>query len=227
MKIFLFSLLLFLILSPSLVAQQKSAGDFQTDALRTGANEYQVWTGYSPDSLTWIGKTEERRLFMAGFGWRRVIVASDSVAWKFTVDAVPIALVSQPTVNGSEVVHDPKNGALPACTTCAVTIGRRSTFGLGFAPVGFEFNFRRRHRFQPIAGINGGLLRFTRDVPVPHSNNFDFTFSFMGGVQMFTSDSRSLTVGYRYHHISNADTGDPFNPGIDSNFMFLGYSFHR
>jgi hypothetical protein len=227
MKILLFPLLLFLILSPFVVAQQKSRGDFGTDALRTGGNEYQFWTGYSPDSLTGIGKSEERRLFMAGFGWRRVIVASDSVAWKFTVDAVPIALVSQPTVNGAEVVQDPKKLISVQCTTCGVTIGRRTTFGLGFAPVGFEFNFRRRRRFQPIAGINGGLLHFTRDVPVPHSNNFDFTFSFMGGVQMFTSDSRSVSVGYRYHHISNADTGNPFNPGIDSNFFFVGYSFFR
>jgi hypothetical protein len=226
-KILLFPLLLLLILSPSLLAQEKSAGDFQTDALRTGANEYQVWTGYSPDSLTWIGKSEERRVFMAGFGWRRVIVASNSVAWKFTVDAVPITLVSQPTIDGVEVVQDPKKSSFLQCTTCGGTIGRRTTFGLGFAPVGFEFNFRRRRRFQPIAGINGGLLHFSRDVPVPHSNNFDFTFSFMGGVQMFTSDSHSWTVGYRYHHISNANTGNPFNPGIDSNFMFVGYSFFR
>jgi hypothetical protein len=220
-------LLLLLILCPCLIAQQKPNQDFQTDAVHAGANEYQVWTGYSPDSLTWIGKSEERRVFMAGFGWRRVLLASNSVAWKFTLDTVPIALVSQPTINGVEVVQDPKNLAVIQCVGCVGNIGRRTTFGLGFAPIGFEFNFRRQRRFQPVAGINGGLLHFNRDVPIPHSNNFDFTFSFMGGVQIFTSDSRSVMVGYRYHHISNADTGHPFNPGIDSNFLFVGYSFHR
>src|SRR5438105_556843 len=125
-----------------------------TNAFRTGANEYQIWAGYSPDSITWIGKSEARRLFMAGGGWRRVLLAGNSVAWKFTLDVVPIALLSQPTINGVEVVPDPKHFAfLTACTACAVTVGRRTTYGIGFAPVGFELNFRRKRRVQPIAGI--------------------------------------------------------------------------
>src|SRR5215475_2491080 len=82
-------------------AQTQAAGiEFHTDALRSGANEYQVWSGYSPFSLQWIGKTEGRRLFMLGAGWHRVIVANNSVAWKFTVDVVPALLVSQPTITG-------------------------------------------------------------------------------------------------------------------------------
>jgi opacity protein-like surface antigen len=224
MKKLLLPLLSVLVLASSLAAQQKTSPDhFATDVFREGGNEYQFWSGYSPDSLTGIGKSEERRVFMAGFGWRRVLLANNSIAWKFTLDTVPIALVSQPTLDGVEVVQDPKR----LCGNCSLAIGRRTTFGLGFAPVGFEFNFRRRHRFQPVAGINGGLLHFTRDVPIPHSNNFDFTFSFMGGMQFFTSDARSVMIGYRYHHISNANTGNPFNPGIDSNFIFVGYSFHK
>src|SRR5437660_6624193 len=96
-------IVLFFLLLPFTIAfaQTKSAAaEFRTDALRTGANEYQVWSGYSPNSLQWIGKTEARHLFMVGFGWRRVILASNSVAFKFTADLVPIALVSQPTIVG-------------------------------------------------------------------------------------------------------------------------------
>jgi hypothetical protein len=233
------------------LAQSKPVdADFSTDAFRTGANEYQLWSGYSPDSLTWIGKSEARRLFMAGFGWRRVILATDSVAWKFTVDAVPVLLVSQPTITGrqptftgtfpnvmfvgcngpeitQESVTDTSGVQPPAPFQSCPHGGRRTTYGFGLEPVGFDFNFRRRHRFQPVLGINGGFAKFTRDVPISNSNSFDFTFSLRGGIQMFTSESRSLTVGYRYHHISNANTGNPFNPGIDSNFLYLGYSFHR
>ena len=233
-------LLLLLSQFVTVLAQTKSAAaDFHTDALRTGANEYQAWSGYSPSSIQWIGKTEARRLLMAGGGWHRVILASNSVAWKFTLDVVPLILVSQPTL----VFRTPIVGT----TTCAgpeiifatvndlsgVDLGpcahpdRRSTYGFGWEPVGFDFNFRRRHRFQPIVGINGGFARFTRDVPISNSNSFNFTFSLRGGMQIFTSESRSLTIGYRFHHISNANTGNPFNPGIDSNFMYAGYSFHR
>ena len=242
-------LLLPLILLTVAAAQSQNkpeATDFRTDALRTGANEYQGWSGYSPNSLQWIGKTEARHLFMAGFGWRRVILASNSVAFKFTADIVPIALVSQPTIvgGGAFTSGTPPNVTLISCflpnLTQEVVIslagvdlgpcqraGRRTTRGIGLEPVGFDFNFRRHHRFQPVIGINGGFLKFTRDVPVQGSNSFNFTFSLRGGVQIFTSESRSITIGYRYHHTSNANTGNPFNPGIDSNFIYTGYSFHR
>src|SRR5947209_18927689 len=73
-----------------------------TDAFHSGANEYQVWAGYSPDSITWIGKSEARRLFMAGGGWRRVLLGNNSVAWKFRMDAGPIALIPQPNPLGLE-----------------------------------------------------------------------------------------------------------------------------
>ena len=229
-------------------AQTKSPkAEFHTDALRAGANEYQVWSGYSPTSLTWIGKSEARRLFMLGGGWHRVLLAGNSVAWKFTLDAVPVMLVSQPTITGQEPTF---TGTFPdlvfvGCNGPAFTFetvvktadgptspgcphpGRRITYGFGLEPVGFDFNFRRHHRFQPVVGINGGFAIFRRDVPVSNSNSFNFTFSLRGGVQIFTSQSRSITIGYRFHHISNADTGNPFNPGIDSNFIYAGYSFHR
>ncbi|HVH87270.1 MAG TPA: acyloxyacyl hydrolase [Terriglobales bacterium] len=220
--------------------------EFRTDAFRRGANEYEIWSGYSPNSFPWIGKTEARHLFMAGFGWRRVIFATDSMAWKYTVDVLPVVLVSQPTIVGSGAIFSgsPPNLTFVGCDSsqsvhevvndfAGVNLGpcqhpgRRTTYGFGLEPVGFDFNFRRRHRFQPLTGINGGFAKFPRDVPISNSNSFNFTFSLRGGVQIFTSESRSITIGYRYHHISNANTGNPFNPGIDSNFMYVEYSLHR
>jgi hypothetical protein len=122
-----------------------------------------------------------------------------------------------------EVVTSEAGADLGPC----IHAGRRTTRGIGLEPVGFDFNFRRRHRFQPVVGINGGFLKFTRDVPIENSNSFNFTFSLRGAVQIFTDDSHSITIGYRFHHISNANTGNPFNPGIDSNFIYAGFSFHR
>jgi lipid A 3-O-deacylase PagL len=240
-RLAVFSLIL-LIVESAPAQSAPSPANFRTDAFHEGGNEYEVWSGYSPSSLQWIGKTEGRRLFMAGFGWRRVILASNSVAWKFTVDTVPIALVSQPTIVFSQNVT-----AIGQSITCdGPTVvaeqvadfsgvhmgpcahpGRRVTRGIGLEPVGFDFNFRRRHRFQPVVGINGGFLKFTRDVPISNSNSFNFTFSLRGAMQIFTNESHSITIGYRFHHISNANTGNPFNPGIDSNFIYAGFSFHR
>jgi len=241
-------LLPFLLLLSTLAAAQTRAEtrEFRTDAFRTGGNEYEIWSGYSPWSIQWIGKTEARHLFMTGMGWRRVILASDSVAWKYTVDVVPVVLVAQPTIVGSgalfsgtppnltfvgcdspQSVHETVNDVSGLNLGPCQHPGRRTTYGFSLEPVGFDFNFRRRHRFQPVAGINGGFALFTHDVPVSNSNSFNFTFSLRGGLQIFTSQSRSITVGYRYHHTSNANTGNPFNPGIDSNFMYVEYSLHR
>ena len=204
-------------------AQAKPSSELFTNAEQTGGNEFTVWGGYSPNSPKLIGVTEDRHLTMVGFGYARVILANDAFAWKFTIDTVPLILVSEPTFEGTEIAQPSR---VPAAFRSL--LGRRTTYGIGLMPVGFQFNFRPRKRIQPVAGINGGFAFFARrDVPVPASANFNFMFSSGLGVQIFTSESRSITLGYRFHHISNADTGNPFNPGIDSNFFYAAYSFHH
>jgi hypothetical protein len=229
MRIFYFRIKLIfcslLILISSLCAAQTkvSSPAAYTDSERTGGNEFTFWGGYSPHSPQFIGVTEDRHLFMAGFGYQRVLLAAGQVAWKFTVDTVPVILVSQPTFAGVEIS---KPSQLPPASQSLV--GRRTTYGMGLMPVGFQLNFLRTRRVQPIFGINGGFAYFSaRQVPVPGSSNFNFMFSTGPGVQIFTGNTRSITLGYRFYHISNADTGNPFNPGIDANFFYAAYSFHR
>ena len=220
---FLSLLVLLSIFTVRCAAQSKPSSDFSTNAEHAGGNEFTVWGGYSPNSPKLIGVTEDRHLTMVGFGYARVLLANEVVAWKFTIDTVPLILVSQPTLGGTEIAQPSK---VPAALQSLIS--RRTTYGIGLMPVGFQLNFRPRRRFQPVFGINGGFAYFsTRDVPVPASANFNFMFSAGPGVQIFTSESRSITLGYRFHHISNADTGNPFNPGIDSNFFYAAYSFHR
>jgi hypothetical protein len=43
-------------------------------------------------------------------------------------------------------------------------------------------------------------------------------------VQWFATPATAVTVGYRYHHISNAGTHRR-NPGLDSNVIYAGFSF--
>ncbi|HEX7962892.1 MAG TPA: acyloxyacyl hydrolase [Terriglobales bacterium] len=220
---FLCFLALALIFSAVCAAQSKPSSGVFTRAERGGGNEFTVWGGYSPNSPKLIGVTEDRHVTMLGFGYARVMLANEVVAWKFTIDTVPLILVSQPTLGGTEIAQPSR---VPA--QFRSVLSRRTTYGIGLMPVGFQFNFRPRKRIQPFAAINGGFGFFAaRDVPVPASANFNFMFSAGPGVQIFTSESRSITFGYRFHHISNADTGNPFNPGIDSNFFYAGYSFHR
>jgi opacity protein-like surface antigen len=206
-----------------------------TDALNTGANEYQIWSGYGlPQNPTWFGSQTGQGLSITGFQYGRVLLASNSLAWKYTIDAIPMAFTSTEG-EGSICVPIPGTNA---CTVQGLVV-RKTSFGAGVNPVGMQLNFRRRQRLQPMFNGALGFLYFDQPTPVlsvpdfaaglastPASSQFNFTFDFGGGVQWFISPNHSLTVGYRFHHLSNHNIADA-NPGIDSHFLYVGFSFHR
>jgi len=193
-----------------------------TDALREGANEYQIWAGAAPavnPDITSI--TVDEPLTRAGFQYARVMLASKSLALKYTIDAVPLALTN----------------ALDAKTTCAYspaignvlcegTASTKLSYGGGASPIGLQLNFRRMHRLQPIANGTAGFLIFNRDTPVNGASVFNFTFTLGTGVQWFVTPSRSITIGCKFHHFSNAFIAD-YNPAVDSYFFYAGFSFHK
>ena len=71
----------------------------------------------------------------------------------------------------------------------------------------------------------GQRLNFARPVLSPRGSQLNFTIHYGGGVQVFTSAHRAITLGYKYHHMSNAEIAD--NPGTDSNMVYIGWSFFR
>jgi hypothetical protein len=178
-------------------------------APRRSANEFGVWTGYSPHSFVLEGTSLHRRLFLLNLQYGRILGSRGPFTLKYTAEVIPVALESQPTTY--YIVHQKvlKNTA-------------GTVFGAGANPLGLQVNFGRK-KIQPFANSSIGFLYFTRQVPAPASSQFNFTFNFGGGIQLFTASRRSFTVGYKYHHLSNADTGI-INPGIDSNVIYVGFS---
>ncbi|HTP43162.1 MAG TPA: acyloxyacyl hydrolase, partial [Candidatus Acidoferrum sp.] len=62
---------------------------------------------------------------------------------------------------------------------------------------------------------------------IPGGTQFNFTFDFQAGFQFLNSShSRAWILGYKYQHISNGYRHD-FNPGLDLNIIYLGYSFFK
>jgi hypothetical protein len=43
------------------------------------------------------------------------------------------------------------------------------------------------------------------------------------GLRLVLTTRTTLTVGYRYHHLSNGFRGK-INPGVDANLVYLGVS---
>jgi len=94
------------------------------------------------------------------------------------------------------------------------------------SPIGLKFNFRRSRSVQPFGQATGGFLYFSQQVPVTGGSQYNFTFDFSGGVQIVNGKRHSFIIGYKFQHISNGSTA-LFNPGVDAQMIFGGFSLFR
>ncbi len=64
-----------------------------------------------------------------------------------------------------------------------------------------------------------------RPVPVDlaEASRVNFIFDFGGGARWQVGNTHLLRFGYRFVHISNADTTS-FNPGLDNNVLYASFS---
>ena len=190
-----------------------SSGAQQTpEGIQKGSNEYGMWGSVSFDATTWIGYTPDARFGNVGLRYGRVLAASKTLAFEWTIDAIPVAVLS--------------NSRLTSAPCCGFVLHRKSVYGWGISPIGLKFNFRRNKRVQPFGASSGGFLYFNEKVPVTGAARFNFTFDFQGGVQIVKSNQRSFMIGYKYNHISNGYHA-PINPGVDVQMVFFGFSIFR
>jgi hypothetical protein len=185
----------------------------QTDdgaRLRRGSQEIGFWGGYSPDSMVGIGKVVDRRFFELDGQYAVTVLGGRRAALKWVSELVPVALLNEP----NEWYYT--NGVLTGYRAGA------TSYAGGATPLGLQVNFWNGHRVQPFFDAHGGMLYFTRQEPVPNSSQFNFTFNFGTGVQVFDGKHGSLLIGYKYHHISNNNTA-PKNPGIDNSEAYAGW----
>ena len=168
--------------------------------------EFGATFGVSPDSNQGIGVTTGQQYYEASLNFGYVFHQNDSVAWKYKASLIPFALV-----HGDEATLQLRPD--------------RTVYGGGAEPIGIQLNFRNRRKVQPFVDGTGGFLYVTEQVPATDSSQYNFTFSFGGGVEIF-SNRHSFVLGNRYHHISNGYTAT-YNPGIDSQMISVGFSFKR
>ena len=172
-------------------------------ALTKGTNEFGLWAGGSPDSVEIFGNVENRKLFLLALRYGRVLAAWESVALEYTLDIFPAAVYSEPG---------------------RIRRGSSTQYGAGLSPLGFKVIFGQQSWIKPFVAASVGFLYFEHDVPVPNSSRFNFTPELGLGVQFSLTPKTAVTVGYKFHHMSNANTGRT-NPGMDSNVIYAGFSF--
>lgn len=184
-------------------AGQASAGRRSSYALAEGTNEFGLWAGGAPDSIDFPGRAEDRKLFLAGLRYGRVLKTWESLSLEYTIDIIPAALVFMP---------DSARGS------------RSTIYGAGISPLGIKLNFGQDAWIKPFIAASVGFLYFQENVPVPRSSRFNVTPELGLGLQLFLTPNNALTLGYKLQHISNAGTGRS-NPGMDSHFIYAGFSF--
>ncbi len=119
-------------------------------------------------------------------------------------------------------------------TTTAIVGDRKTVFGVGFTPIGLQFNWRNSKKFQPFIAGGFGLALFNKKFPDNRSplqpdkfgSRFQLMPEFGAGVEIRRSKTRSYFLGYKYHHLSNGYTA-PLNVGYNTNMIYGGMYFEK
>jgi hypothetical protein len=160
-------------------------------------HDFEFFAGYSPVSATLIGTTTDRRFVMAGFGYSYRCWVWPNVSISYSGELMPVAVLFQP------------NGV----------------YGFAVTPLGFTMDFGRTHKVYPFLQTNEGIIASAEPIPVnvPGATALNFLIDLGGGVRIKTGERHSLSLGYKFLHISNAFTS-PVNPEVDNNVFYAGFS---
>lgn len=167
-------------------------------------SEYTVWYGGAFGNGHAFANTVDARNYQFENRYERLMYWNKPFAVRWVFDMVPLAVVGDSRTGKGHRVY---------------------SSGFGGSPIGAQVNFVHFRRVEPFLTSGGGFLYFNHRMF--GETHFNFTAQLGGGVQLFTSNRRAaIDLGYKYHHISNANLGD-HNPGMDSHMLFVGISVFR
>lgn len=205
----------------SSVSRSASAND-SPYRLKKGDNEFGFWGGGSFTATTIFGgltdaEAQDRRFVVAAFRYGRTLAANHRMALQYTLDMIPLA-VATGNIEQETVVTTP--------TGTVTTFRRGSTYGLGVTPLGLQLDFANSSHVKPFIHVNGGLLGFTKSIPLPDAGRLALVGEAGTGVRVFTSERRAVSLGVRFHHISNGDRSGS-NRGLNQFIFYAGFSVFK
>src|SRR5713226_1363393 len=150
--------------SISATSTGSSASGSPDHTLEKNKNEFGIWAGGSLGLPASLGGSRDRKIpLLLGFRYGRVLLASRYAALEYTLDVVPVAIVSGP----QGAFSNPGGLGSPGG-------GRDYVYGAGIVPVGFKLFLAPEHRIKPYLTVSSGPLYFSKQVPVPDSARFNF-----------------------------------------------------
>jgi hypothetical protein len=180
------------------------------------------WVGASVAPSNRFGYVTDRQLFVAAIRAQYHLHTFGPVALASTVDIVPLAILSNTPEYRVWSSRQPDG----AVVTRKVVTGRSPVPGAGVAPVGLQLYTLSARPVRLFVGSTVGTIWFTRDTPVPDARRFNISAEVGGGAEMLSRDGRALVVGYKFQHLSNAQTARR-NPGFDTHLLYVGVMRRR
>jgi len=155
---------------------------------------------YSPNSIILLGKTPDTKTFYSYLGYGRLIKSfSNNTEIYVTRGIIPFTEYVYPKRdNGSKT---------------------DIIYGYGISPLGYQVIYQP-NKFKLYGSLTSGLMLMSGTFPTDKGRRVNYSFDITMGIKKEIQENTFLSLGYRFHHISNAQTGSQ-NPGIDSNFLFL------
>ncbi len=212
-------------------------------------SSFTLQAGFAPSSSPGFGVLAfDRHLFLTAIGYSTRIHQWRRLQLNYHADLVPVAVISDPGIHATafavnqnkqvftvqETVRTARNQPRASGTTNVggtdepfeTTPYRSTAFGAGANPVGLELQARTQRRIRPFLFGSAGVLLFTREEPYDRTSAFNFSYAFGAGADIQFAERKAFTLGYKILHISNADLGH-YNPGINQNYLYVGYRFSR
>lgn len=105
--------------------------------------------------------------------------------------------------------------------------GRQYTYG-GGGSVGLQFAPRLKWSWQPFFDVDGGLLAFTQDTPLPNTRRVNMTFDIGPGAMIPLRGNNAIRTGVGWFHFSNGNTAPHhWNPAFDGVMLYLSYTYRK
>lgn len=210
-------------------AARASAQDGQTRRADPPSGDHGTWwigpfagAAWNSPARGFLGATGGRDHLFVGISASTSVLRLGPAQLSYEAQLLPLVRVTgEPKRDWSGVAPE-----VPAHVIEALQRQEQPAYAFGLVPFGVALEL-------PVAGpvdvygatAAGGLL-FSRPFPAVNARRFNFTLEYGAGVRVRLASRRALAVGYRYHHMSNANTA-AVNPGLDANVFYAGFQWSR
>jgi hypothetical protein len=195
MRFIFTSFLLVAFLFPEIIVGQ------ETEFKKPKDSQIVLLAGYSPISVRLLGKTPDSQTQFSYLGYRK------EMDYRILGLKTYYSVGLYPVIKYNYSKRD-NNGL------------KDVSRGVGISPIGFYMTKEIRPGFAWSFSSNGGLIFMDKIFPTDKGKKLNYMFDLNGEFIWALNPNISLSLGYKFHHISNAQTGTE-NPGLDSNIFFI------